>query len=242
MNEKHSESEKTKKSVLQALLVKIAFAVMACMLVVGGYIVYQLQIRMNAMKKAAEQFTEMTARARQKAAPEEIPFARPEKELRRSSQAPPGRMLIKKTTFSGYPFDELSSGEIIENAQRIDRDRLARAMKKYANRPIVREIMEDLKKDPVFSKAFDKNATSNPSEVLKIFGSMGMMNKIAAKYAMRPEFLKLMMEVMSDPEMKNLFSGLFPSQFTEMAEPATGKEVSVDTSVFGGAGTGVSGK
>lgn len=76
-----------------------------------------------------------------------------------------------------------------------------KAMDKYANRPLVKEFIADLKKNPDMAKAFADGQGGDPIAMINgIRGAKGM-DKIIAKYAMRPEFLKLMMEVANDPEM-----------------------------------------
>ena len=85
-----------------------------------------------------------------------------------------------------------------------------KAMLKYSDRPIVQEFLADLKKNPDMASAFAAQKGGNPFEViLKIRNAKGM-DKLMARYATRPEFLRLMMEVMNDPELKPLMTGLPP--------------------------------
>lgn len=87
-------------------------------------------------------------------------------------------------------------------------ERVHAAMMKYAERPIVKEFIADLKKNPDMAKAFEQSKGGNPLAVIaSIRGAKGM-EAIVAKYAYRPEFLSLMMDVMKDPEIKPLLGGM----------------------------------
>jgi len=82
-------------------------------------------------------------------------------------------------------------------------EQIVKAMNKYADRPIVKEFIADLKKDPNMASAF---AASKGKDPMAVFASMknskGGVDRLMMKYVTRPEFMKLMMEVMGDPEMK----------------------------------------
>lgn len=85
-----------------------------------------------------------------------------------------------------------------------------KAMFKYADRPIVQEFLADLKKNPDMAAAFAASKGNNPFEVISKAQNAKGMDKLVARYATRPEFLKLMMEVMNDPEMQPLMNGVSP--------------------------------
>lgn len=87
-------------------------------------------------------------------------------------------------------------------------ERVHAAMMKYAERPIVKEFIEDLKKNPDMAKAFEQAKGNNPLVVISSIRNARGMEAIVAKYAYRPEFLSLMMEVMKDPEIKPLLGGM----------------------------------
>ena len=87
-------------------------------------------------------------------------------------------------------------------------EQILTAMNKYADRPIVKEFMADLKKNPDMAKAMADGQGGNPVAMVKGIQSARGMDKIIAKYAMRPEFMKLMMEVLNDPEMAAVTSGI----------------------------------
>lgn len=101
-----------------------------------------------------------------------------------------------------------------------------KAMFKYADRPIVQEFLADLKKNPDMAEAFAASKGNNPMEVIFKAQNAKGMDKLVARYATRPEFLKLMMEVMNDPEMQPLMSGLPPGAGLPTGAPQV-RDVSV---------------
>lgn len=107
---------------------------------------------------------------------------------------------------------ELISGSIpgqqSEAVNPEDGKKIADAMAKYADRPIVKEFLADLKKDPDMARALAQSKGTDPMAMIaSVKGSKGL-NGIIAKYSTRPEFLKLMMEVMRDPDMRPVMSRL----------------------------------
>lgn len=88
------------------------------------------------------------------------------------------------------------------SGQETERDKkIAYAIAKYGERPVVREFIEDLKKDPCAAKAIADGKSSNIVEALAAAREAGCLDKLKLKYAFRPEFIKLMAEVMSDREI-----------------------------------------
>jgi hypothetical protein len=86
----------------------------------------------------------------------------------------------------------------------------AKALFKYSDRPIVKEFIADLKKNPEMAAAFAANKQGNPFAVMMSVRNARGMDRLVARYAARPEFLRLMMEVMNDPELKPLMKSLPP--------------------------------
>jgi len=116
-------------------------------------------------------------------------------------------------------------------------ERIMKAMNKYAERPLVKEFIADLKTNPDMAKAFDLSKGNNPIAVVSTIRNARGVDKIVAKYATRPEFLKLMMEIMNDPDMQAV-TGSLPNGL----RPNAGQQVQVrpipgpDTEAEGGAG------
>ena len=87
-----------------------------------------------------------------------------------------------------------------------DTERIARALNRYSDRPIVKEMLADFKKNPDVAKAMAEGKANNPlAAVLGMRNARGM-DKVVAKYATRPEFFKLVIEVMNDPDIRPLMS------------------------------------
>lgn len=87
-------------------------------------------------------------------------------------------------------------------------ERVHAAMMKYGERPIVKEFIADLKKNPDMAKAFEQSKGGNPIAVIASIRNAKGMEALVAKYAYRPEFLSLMMEVMKDPALKPMLGGM----------------------------------
>ncbi len=91
-----------------------------------------------------------------------------------------------------------------------DGERTYNALMKYEKRPIVQEFIADLKKNPDMAKAFAEagaGAKGNPLAVISSIRNAKGMETMLAKYIHRPEFLRLMNDVMRDPELRGLMSG-----------------------------------
>lgn len=102
----------------------------------------------------------------------------------------------------------------------------AQALFKYSDRPIVKEFIADLKKNPEMAAAFAASKDGNPFAVLYTVRSAKGMDKLVMRYASRPEFLKLMMEVANDPELKPLMGAMPPGMgLPAGAPPARGVPV-----------------
>jgi len=108
----------------------------------------------------------------------------------------------------------------------VDRKKTFKAFLKYADRPIVKEFIVELKKNPSFRKALADSRGNNPLKVLAGMRNIKGMDKIVAKFAYRPDFMKLMTEVMSDPELKPMMQGLSQSGMTAMPHIPAGESSS----------------
>lgn len=92
-----------------------------------------------------------------------------------------------------------SSGPVTERDKRI-----AAAMAKYGNRPVVLDFMEDLKNDTCTAKIIADRQLTNMFDALSAAREAGCLDRLKLKYAFRPQFIKLMAEVMSDPDVRPL--------------------------------------
>lgn len=97
-------------------------------------------------------------------------------------------------------------GDQPEAAKLEEAGKIVNAMGKYADRPVIKEFIADLKKDPEIAKALAESKGNNPMAVLASIQKAKGANALIAKYAVRPDFIKVMMEAMKDPDMKPVMS------------------------------------
>lgn len=91
-----------------------------------------------------------------------------------------------------------------------------RAMNKYADRPIVKELINDLKKNPDMAKAIADGQGGNPLAMVAGIQNARGMESIMAKYVTRPEFMKLLMEISADPDVSAITKGIAPGVMPSM--------------------------
>ena len=89
-----------------------------------------------------------------------------------------------------------------------DGEKAARVLAKYADRAIVKDFLAELKKDPDFARALREKDANNPLVMIASVQKTKSMQGLTLKFAMRKDFMPLMMEVMNDPDMKPLLSKL----------------------------------
>lgn len=213
------KASQEKNSSKKNIAIKISIGLFAIVFVLVGYVGMKMYQEMKQIKEVFNTIEEMSNYA----APKDLP--RPRRKL--ISSANSGADVSKLFKESGFIEQGESGGRMpmalmspedtktmIENAQKIDKERIIKALNKYSARPIVKEFMNDLKKDPDFQKALEAKKTHNPLEVIASINRVGNMKEIVGKYAMRPSFMKLMLDIMQDPEMKPLFkmmpNGMMP--------------------------------
>ncbi|MCX5786086.1 MAG: hypothetical protein NTX59_10390 [Elusimicrobia bacterium] len=116
-----------------------------------------------------------------------------------------GSVSSSLTIFNGASFPEAAGGpgEMPAGATEV-----YKALLKYADRPIVKDFIAELKKDPSYREALANTGSNNPMKVIANIHNIKGMDKIIAKFTFRPDFMKLMMEVVADPELKPLLSGM----------------------------------
>lgn len=125
----------------------------------------------------------------------------------------PDRMMFAPSssgTFSGTSFTVGSIDTIQKNAQNME-PQLQRILQKYGDRPIIKEIMADIMKNPAMKQVqarLGPNAT--PAAVMAAMPDPQAMMPVAQKYMARPEFISVMQEIVSDPEVVSLISQAAP--------------------------------
>ncbi|MDD5208586.1 MAG: hypothetical protein PHV36_04320 [Elusimicrobiales bacterium] len=142
-----------------------------------------------------------------------------------SAAAPPKRFDFIMQTAPGAPGGGpgygLSGSTDPASAAREERERrIAAAVAKYGSRPVVLEFMEDLKKDPCTSKVIEEEKITDMVGALSAARRAGCLDKLKVKYAFRPQFIKLMAEVMADPEVRPLLESAPEEQPAAAAETA----------------------
>jgi|GEM_PF-3909226 len=125
----------------------------------------------------------------------------------------PDRMMFASSssgTFSSASFTVGSADTIQKNVQNVE-PQLQRILQKYGDRPIVKEIMADLMKNPAMQQVRDKlgpNAT--PAAVMAAMPDPQAMMPVAQKYMARPEFISVLQEIIADPEVGTMMSAIAP--------------------------------
>ena len=104
-----------------------------------------------------------------------------------------------------------NAGEYAQAAASItaeDGEKATRAFAKYADRPVVKAFIEELKKDPDFARALKEKDGNNPLAMIASVQKAKSLPGLAIKFAMRKDFMPLIMEVMNDPDLKPLLNKL----------------------------------
>jgi hypothetical protein len=179
---------------------KITLALLLTLLVllgVAGYMVYR---RIMDTKEAVEEAFQ--------AFPQQAMFQQAQQAAAASAQRPG---VYYSTSMPSSSLGLFSGGLPSAEQTAVAQEKAAAAMKlmnKYADRPIVKEIMADLRKDPDMAKALSDGQGGNPISMVLGMQNSKSVQAILSKYAMRPEFLQLMMEISRDPEVSSLTRGM----------------------------------
>ena len=126
-----------------------------------------------------------------------------------SSSAPVSGLGLFSGSMPGGGAESVAAGMAAKMTPE-DADKVAAVMQKYTERPIWKEMMADLKKDPEMARALDTGKGGNPMAMIGAFQKSNNVNKIMMKYVARPDFLKLMMELASDRDLKPMLKKLPP--------------------------------
>jgi hypothetical protein len=233
-----SSSEAPKKSK-KSIAIKISLGLLSIVLILAGYVGFQMYKKMKQMKEVFNYVEEMANYA----APADLPVPKRKRISSGKSGPRTSRLFgsggkVSPGNNSGMPMFSMNvddSKAFIEKARKLDQKKILKAMNKYSERPIVKEFLSDLKKEPEFQKALKASGEHNPMAVMENIHKIKNMKKIMGKYAMRPGFMKLMLDVMQDPEMQPFFKmmpggmpSLSPSDLknmeTEMKNNPAGKK------------------
>ena len=202
------QTNQEKKSNKKSMAVKISLGLLAIVLILSGYLGVKVYKKMKQMKQVFDYVETMASYS----TPTDLPIPklrRVSSEFNKESSRLFGESgTVTQSNNTGMPSFSMSEEDaktFVDNARKIDGDKIMKAMNKYSERPIVKEFMNDLKKDPEFQKALAAKNSNNPLAVIESIHKIKNMKGIMGKYAMHPDFMKLMIDVMQDPEMKPLF-------------------------------------
>jgi len=106
--------------------------------------------------------------------------------------------------------EQEEAGELQAPAAGETDQKIGLAMAKYAKRPIVKEFLAELEKDSDFARLQAKNKGGGPLAVIAGIQKSPKMRALLMKYTVRPDFMKLLTEVMRDPEIKPYLRGGMP--------------------------------
>lgn len=128
------------------------------------------------------------------------------------------------------------------------RERAVAAVTKYTERPIMKEFMEEIKRNPEVAAALAATkAGGNPLALIAAAQNAKGIEKVMMKYALNPEFMKTMMEISNDPALKTYTGGMpggmqpqgqgvaIPAMPEQTADPDGDGEMTFDPSAISGA-------
>ena len=200
-------------------LLKAAAVVLLCLFVlVAGAAIYVYHRITSSLIPPSDTIPGLArpASSPYRAEGEPQPFAAPG--VNTSTSMPASTLGLFSGSLQSGPAEALQRAATPENA-----DKLAKAFSKYKERPIVKAFLADLAKDPEVAKAMADGQAGNPLAMVAMAQKSDAARRVMAKYAARPEFLKLMMEMASDPELKSVMpamTGGMPSVQAPQAQPA----------------------
>lgn len=187
---------------------KITLALLLTLLVLLGAAGFMVYRRLMQTKEAVEEAFQ--------AFPQQAMFDQAQQAAAASAQRPGVHYSTSMPSSSlGLFSGGIPSGEPSREME--ERAQLAmKAMNKYADRPIVKEFMADLKKNPDMAKAIAAGQGGNPLAMVAGMQNARGMDTVMAKYIGRPEFMKLLMELASDPEVSAVTRGIAPGIMPNM--------------------------
>ncbi|HBB68077.1 MAG: hypothetical protein A2X28_05645 [Elusimicrobia bacterium GWA2_56_46] len=218
-------------------ILKIAAAVLSVLFLslLGAVIFLYLKVSAfrDVLMPQTETFQDSAFGAGEEALPPGLPA--PFRVSSSSVPAPDGSALTVFTNSGEYAQEE--GGITLE-----DGERAAKAFSRYAERPIVKAFMAELKKDPAFVQALKEKDANAPLAMMSSIQKSKGIQVLAAKFAMRRDFIPFMMEVMNDPDLKPLLGKLPMGGAGSMAQmlrmlPASGGSPQSDRSAVESSGT-----
>ena len=188
----------------------IVFSTLFVLLLCAVIFIYQkISALKDALMPPTETFQDSAFRMGEAARPGELPQAF--RGLISSTQSTGGSSLTVFTNAGEYS-QESGGGMNPEDGEKI-----TRVMAKYADRPIVKDFIAELKKDPEFAAAF-KEKGGNPLAMLGSIQKNKNIQGLATKFVMRSDFMPFMMEVMKDPDLQPLLNKMPAGSMGSMSQ------------------------
>lgn len=100
------------------------------------------------------------------------------------------------------------TGQTGVSQEQIDSIQIASAMTKYMNKPVIQQLLNDIKSDPEFKDVMKDMSANDPMKVFASLGKIKNMDKLIQKHAMRPEFMSFAMEILNDPAIQPMLKSL----------------------------------
>lgn len=86
--------------------------------------------------------------------------------------------------------------------------RVSQTVNKYLERPVMKEFIAELKTDPAIADALAKTKGGNPAALFVTLQNAKGIEKMMAKYVARPDFMKTLLDMSSDPALKGMAGGM----------------------------------
>jgi hypothetical protein len=198
---------------------KIAALVLGLLLLAlaaGGYYVYrrvmQAQAALEQVMRAAESPQAAPQAGAEGAPPQELPLAVQPRQSSLMAISLPGR----DQQGAGGPGPDYPAISPAEAKKTLD------ALMKYSDRPLVKEFLADLARDPDYIKAQAAKDKGDPMAMITHMQRSEGMRRLVMKYSHRPEFIPLAQEIMRDPELRPLLGAVpgGPPPETGPAQPS----------------------
>lgn len=100
--------------------------------------------------------------------------------------------------------------------------RVSQAVNKYLERPVMKEFIAELKTDPAIADALAKAKGGNPAALFVSLQNAKGIEKMMAKYVARPDFMKTLTDMSSDPALKGMAGGMGAAAMPSMPQQGQG--------------------
>ncbi|ACC97759.1 hypothetical protein Emin_0195 [Elusimicrobium minutum Pei191] len=204
----------TKKSYF---FITIIVACIAVLIAYRGYGIYQRHVeRINAQQEneMPSMFGSISAETPESEPPQSgVALYVPPSEVKTPldtthSQMPPSRHQVKPNIQSGvmppsandFPLDPVPELPQVSTNAEVQK-KAENVFKKYSENPLIKQFNQDMQKAGAYNMDFAKLAGQDINQVLS---ANPQLQQVFMKYAQNPEFLKLIQQLQTDPEVKQV--------------------------------------